>query len=660
MRRFPRRRLFPALLLLFGLASGWAAPATTHSSQTFGPFTWTSACGQQMQVTVTVSQGVPQYPGLYLWNYDVENISMEWSATTDDYQMGVSALGVYFPQEVPEIANFSYSGAWGGGGATPEGIGINTAIWFAGVGNPVAGLMPGQSASFSFTTNPRGIAKLSPCQVNSNGNFVEQSCADAQEAGYSASLLPAPGRPGRGGGVCELAALPSMTDGGSGVRLSGALLAAAQRGRRRPMGDTQCGTQGDGNATGQIVAPGPAATLKSFSWKAVQDPSNQVGMEKMWEDNQSEWWNDALTDEGRVEITDPQWVANDDGTVKRSDPVAYTSQARPALTTVVLKISATIPTSGVLRVSSDSSLLAFPDTSVQFENGQAVVGKILANTPLPTEIQNVDLTLTWSLSLDGGQTFVDFASTEHTMFVTLGLASGFDGFLSVPAAKNVTAARVDFVTSYLKGQTTPTGATGATKSAVMRAFTFGEGSVDKTNPWQPIQNPPSMGFDCISLSILAVVQLRQAGVDASPSLAWATPNGNASEQHAMPWPVWNGVRWVPGDLDLEYYSDDGTDLYLFEGFLYLRDADGTPVEAHTLAPNAGPLAPQAAGSVPYLPADPVSRLAFRVIYNTLLSIRMSPGCRGKGGQQWWIDAALAAVQGPVALPTLVPLGCNNQ
>ncbi len=301
----------------------------------------------------------------------------------------------------------------------------------------------------------------------------------------------------------------------------------------------------------------------------------------------------------------------------------------------------------------------FPDTPVHFDDGEAQVPEIQAQQAFPKEIRNINATLTWSASLDSGATFAPFAQTHHKIFVTIGRPRGFDGGQVPPYTKpprpHLTAARMNQVTRDLNGLTTRPFAAYGESVAVYSQVTAGYNSLFQnpppagleevySNPWA-VLDQDLKHFDCLSLALLASVQLRQVGIDSDVSAGWATSDGDAS----------NKETWTYGDspgipVGLQYMDND-TNWNWYEGFVFTRKL-GQSMEAFTAFPPDGPIPPQPPDSngPPFLPTDTLGLLNFGVLRHTLINILTYGGSDPRIGQQWWVDSQGNSVGDAVPFP----------
>jgi len=296
----------------------------------------------------------------------------------------------------------------------------------------------------------------------------------------------------------------------------------------------------------------------------------------------------------------------------------------------------------MIRVATDQSSLAFPDSVVQFSGGTATyAGPVASQNALPTTVSNINATLTWSASFDGGTTWTLFPTTsKQRIFVTAGPPAGFPGVATgsqiSEAAVHITAARLNKVTTDFSGLIAASAITTKARNNVVGLFLFAFrnnlAASNVINPWAVLDSP-GQGWDCISLSEIAFVQILQAGVDAGLQFAFATTDADATS-----------VESQGQFVNLDFFPGGGINPNLFEAFLTVN-AGGVPTEAYMLAPLVGPLsvATDPIANHPYVNGlSNLKRLAFAVIYNEL---------KIDSSEQWWYnDSTGMKVQGPVAFP----------
>jgi hypothetical protein len=112
-------------------------------------FTLTGATGTA-NVTLTVTYNAPGHAGKYLWSYSVQNPSSSTSSWTT-FSVPVSNMDT-------DVGNLTSSIGWTGT------VGASSVSWAAGTA-----LAPGQSATFSFTTDPREIGPATIAVTGAGG-----------------------------------------------------------------------------------------------------------------------------------------------------------------------------------------------------------------------------------------------------------------------------------------------------------------------------------------------------------------------------------------------------------------------------------------------------------------------------------------------------------
>jgi len=609
-----------------------------------------------MTITVRVYNAVATFPGLYKWDYEVTNVSIN-SDYPDAAVNGIGELDIYIPGDLGDVGNVYTPSNWQSGAPEFFANDGNTYLWVASQLGPdpiypwnpsgqIYALQPGQTMHFGFTTFPRQVTTLQPCSPDDginwgDGTYRLNACGIAYKA---EALYPMIAHP-----VTLGVTKPNRKPNHSAVGI--AKTVGLTSGHMRPLD-----ADNPEELSGSLAVPGPPLTnLQSFQWNASSDGNPLHGMISLYHDSaNNNWSDDALADEGDTQVAQPAWVedSSGDGAPTENDPVAYTGGTIPSITNIVLTRADGITASAVLRVTADSGGLAFPDTPIQFVGGAAnLTGPIIAQTALPAAIANLGVDLTWSISFDQGQTWTGFAETNHNVFVTLGNPEGFDGGTSLVSSPHITAARVNYVTMVLSGQTDPDASAQIVQGWISTLFATGASTLAdlyQNNPWAALDQPSTTaGLDCYSLTAIGAVQLLQAGIDVSVAVAYPTTDGDATTQESQDDPQTSNQTDA-----LEYYLQDGVTLNLFEAFLTLNQS-GQAVDAYLFFPVAGPLQPWQSPPVDGLPSTGIGQLAFRVIYQELAFERSLPQ-NPQSGQQWWINNSTGLpAQGPVAFPVSI-------
>lgn len=142
-------------------------------------------CGQQVEITIRVFKDLEGLPGRYRWDYDVRNVSVSQGyCGNPEYPLGLEGVTLYLPQEMPDLANVTVPEGWHYSVWTwwspALGNRRGTEISFGNMDEPgfEQGLLPGQTAHFSFTTLPRQIVNLNACQLTQDWDLAG-ACSEA-------------------------------------------------------------------------------------------------------------------------------------------------------------------------------------------------------------------------------------------------------------------------------------------------------------------------------------------------------------------------------------------------------------------------------------------------------------------------------------------------
>lgn len=154
-----KTKFFIRAILLFGVIAlfslNTANAALIHNSTHIYGF---GADPTAVEITLNLYDGQPG--GRYLWNYNVLNNGYDPNPGSSN---GFSGFEIYLPTGIPEIADIMPNLL----SATPwevDGYSGHPVEWDR-KNSMGFGVMPGSSADFSFTTDPRDVA------VNNNGWF---------------------------------------------------------------------------------------------------------------------------------------------------------------------------------------------------------------------------------------------------------------------------------------------------------------------------------------------------------------------------------------------------------------------------------------------------------------------------------------------------------
>lgn len=136
---------------------------------TYGPFPWIrpTLLDGTIQVSLRITRDNPQFPGLYLWEYTVHNVSYNPGG------VGLNVL-VVAAVNVPEKTNFFSPGnTW-----TVNSVSFNSpASRVAWIQNPLGtGILPGETGTFGFTTLPRKpqqVAAVPDPGIANSGFYID-------------------------------------------------------------------------------------------------------------------------------------------------------------------------------------------------------------------------------------------------------------------------------------------------------------------------------------------------------------------------------------------------------------------------------------------------------------------------------------------------------
>ena len=140
-----------------------------------GPYFWQDSYGGQMNVSVTVHSNVNGYPGLYVWDYEIQNISVNMGYGGMSVN-GISAFWINFGGSLDDLAKLSPPPNWN----TSVNTDVNGATSLAATSpygqdpvsqQPSVPLFPisiGQTAHVRFSTLPRQVLDVSSCASTNN------------------------------------------------------------------------------------------------------------------------------------------------------------------------------------------------------------------------------------------------------------------------------------------------------------------------------------------------------------------------------------------------------------------------------------------------------------------------------------------------------------
>jgi hypothetical protein len=292
--------------------------------------------------------------------------------------------------------------------------------------------------------------------------------------------------------------------------------------------------------------------------------------------------------------------------------------------------------SRILKVAGTNGALS---ANVSFTTNVTLQGKsqripnLVANVALPNFVTDAKYPLTWSISFDGGTTYSQIGTTNTEFFVTYdkpALVLNTDG--------HVTAKRLQYVTHAEDGINDVNRLAKDTALRVAEhpgfnvAYNPNNPEVGKSGQHWYFIDPPETKADCISLSFLAIKELRMLGVSsATVDLAYPSLDVNGGKP-----PVVNSdastqqTSTINGTVaTLGFWASDAVNK--FEG--YFEYKDGGVRKAFTIAPALGPILESTNQKVVG------DKLKYQVMRVTLLKV---------GAKQYWMQ------NGAIANNTHVP------
>ena len=337
-----------------------------------------------------------------------------------------------------------------------------------------------------------------------------------------------------------------------------------------------------------------------------------------WGNNQELWKATTFGSNGDSQIGPVVWSdPNGDGNVTINEPAALQAGSDvPYLSNIVLRTNPPVTAMAELQVVVVQTGFVFRSLSFQFVNGQATIANMNLGGPIPRQISNATYDFQWNIRFSPTSTFQTFKTTSHRLYLMHGLFNaGSTGY-------RATTKRLDYVTGLAQGLSDVTAIVSGLQTGLEANPKFDARSPlrieDQNNVWAALDSPPPpefMGYDCESVSGIAIAQLQQLGY-STPQLGLAYPTG------ALP----------PGDTDAttperqfvvaDLYSlafagagvDPGLNGNFFQGFLYLSPPDTPSLTAYTVFPwSMGALNFTACD---VLPSSASNLIAFRVLTNT--------------------------------------------
>jgi hypothetical protein len=141
MTRIPSTRLTIPLLLV-GCFTRVALGDTLIG--THGPFSWTDGCGEEIRITLRVYSNVAAFPGLYKWDYQVDNISVN-SNSGDAAINGLREvqINVFDGPYTPDLQNVVVPSNWDNYADGSNGFYLRVFSMFGSDPNPPGRIEPG-------------------------------------------------------------------------------------------------------------------------------------------------------------------------------------------------------------------------------------------------------------------------------------------------------------------------------------------------------------------------------------------------------------------------------------------------------------------------------------------------------------------------------------
>ncbi len=565
-----------------------------------------------MTVTVRVYKDVPGFSGLYKWDYEITNNSIN-SIHGDDAVNGVGYFDFYTGNQINDLANLTPADNWSSYTATTDygtyvsvtsGMGPDPNPLTFGEYQHIYALQPGQTMHFSFTTFPRGVKTLDACQFSADGGLADiVNCAWATKAAW---------------GVAGFLARSAS----SGIKLWANSL--------RPR------TAGCGDYTaGELAVPGDHAVAKltEFGWSST--------------DRQELYQSSTLVPNGsKINNDDPVWAdPNGNDTPTTNNPAAFAGGFSSALKNVKLK-TADEQFAGTATVKIDVAPadFAFSNATAVFSNGTTTIQSIQMSADFPNVIKSARYKFTWSIKFGDGD-FQPFDSTSHTIYFL------HDIINNDAADYPVSTARLDYVIGIAHDMPADKSGLESAVSALSDSLLnsspgFGGGHINppQDNPWATLDNPNG-GVDCVSLAVIGALELQQLGYStANAKKAYPTgaiPSGDTDATSQE-------TQTITGDAySLSFFNGN-----YFEGYIRVLSPDADGPRAFTVSPKSETLLDSTGCTVS--PASTENLLAFHVITNTYKLL-------GVSFQEWYwdVDRNLGTPPLNPTLPDHIDLPRNN-
>lgn len=382
-------------------------------------------------------------------------------------------------------------------------------------------------------------------------------------------------------------------------------------------GDDVVPTDADSSymAINAVCPPNVQLKLKEVGWGG----SGQIAMKKKGSGSPgSDWENDPYAADGNTAIENPVWIDTDtNGSPNENEPVAYIKGSSPQLTGAKITITPALTTSVNAKVKVESgTALRFGVKDVVLTGSSFTLPTFTTSDNVGSVVNNRDYDLHWSVSFDNGQSFTEFAVSTHKAFVTIAAPTGY------LANDGVTAKRIDRVTTTAQGKSNLVEIAQTISASVAGdpGFSLNFFIEDNAgNHWRALDDDTAC--DCISLSILAVKQLRMLGISATHNRAYPTGGNPAGDTNA------GASEFDATGRQLDFFAAGGANV--FEGFFEI--ADGTTRKAFTVDPVQGPIL----ASTLNVSGD---KVFYNVIKTTLENIRAG-NPSGNGGKQYWFSSS---------------------
>ncbi len=330
-------------------------------------------------------------------------------------------------------------------------------------------------------------------------------------------------------------------------------------------------------------------TVKNVSWEGT-------GTNQMFKTGNGPWDQDKFGDEGRQQLSDPQW-SSQNGTIQNNDPVSYLVSSTPQVS-ADFEVTPPLPTGfsvfAQIKIEDSGTPkgLQFPTVpQVQLLYDSGSIPSTTAGQPFGDLVDYLKVNFKWSISTDQGNTFheLELSPTKHEVFITLKQPLGYG------TNQYMTATRVRRAADAAKGLKDNTAIAQAIAANLNDGtklgfnLNIGEQQNGPQNHWRHLDLPPVAvdpihgGLDCIGLATLAVKHLHLLGIYSSqPGTAWPTGVNGPQDTKTDRTTSETDGKTPPHPL---LFFDGGANL--FEGFFEIND--GGTRKAFIVAPLEGPI-----------------------------------------------------------------------